>query len=50
MFGTDFPFEIGDAEGRRALPALDQLDAGVRQMILHDNAATVLEAAHRASR
>jgi aminocarboxymuconate-semialdehyde decarboxylase len=50
MFGTDFPFEIGDPEGRRALPALDQLEAGVRQMILHDNAATVLEAAHRASR
>jgi len=48
MFGTDFPFEIGDAEGRRALPALDRLPEEARRRILHDNAAGVLEAARRA--
>ena len=45
MFGTDYPFEIGDAEGTRVMPALDALPPGSRQMILHDNAAAVLEAA-----
>src|SRR5262249_6099743 len=42
MFGTDYPFEIGDAEGKRALPALEQLPPDDRQKILHDNAARVL--------
>ena len=32
VFGTDFPFEIGDADGRLALPTLDALDpAGARR-------------------
>jgi aminocarboxymuconate-semialdehyde decarboxylase len=48
MFGTDYPFEIGDAEGKRALPALDRLPPDVKQMIFHDNAAAVLEAARPA--
>jgi aminocarboxymuconate-semialdehyde decarboxylase len=46
MFGTDYPFEIGDAEGKRAMPALDAFPPASRQMILHDNAAAVLNAAH----
>jgi aminocarboxymuconate-semialdehyde decarboxylase len=46
MFGTDYPFEIGDAEGERAMPALDALQPVSRRMILHDNAAAVLKAAH----
>jgi aminocarboxymuconate-semialdehyde decarboxylase len=41
MFGTDYPFEIGDAEGAQALPALASLPPGVRQKIFHDNAAAV---------
>jgi aminocarboxymuconate-semialdehyde decarboxylase len=45
MFGTDYPFEIGDAEGKRAMPALDAFPPASRQMILHDNAAAVLNAA-----
>ena len=49
MFGTDYPFEIGDAEGRRAFPALEGLPLDIRQKILHDNAAAVLGAAHRTS-
>jgi aminocarboxymuconate-semialdehyde decarboxylase len=48
MFGTDYPFEIGDRDGRRALPALESLPQGVRQKILHDNAAAVLDAVQRA--
>jgi aminocarboxymuconate-semialdehyde decarboxylase len=47
MFGTDYPFEVGDADGMRALPALDNLPARVRQQILHDNAASILNAVHR---
>lgn len=49
MFGTDYPFEIGDAEGTRALPALEGLPQNVKQKIFQENAATVLAAAHRAS-
>ena len=48
MFGTDYPFEIGDAEGKRALPALESLPPGIRQKIFHDNAAAVLDAVRRA--
>ncbi len=44
MFGTDYPFEIGDAEGKRAMPALDALPPNSRQMIMHDNAAAALSA------
>ena len=47
MFGTDYPFEIGDPEGARALPALTSQPQNVRQKIFHDNAATVLDAVHR---
>jgi aminocarboxymuconate-semialdehyde decarboxylase len=42
MFGTDYPFEIGDAEGKRAMPALESLPPNIRKKILHDNAAAVL--------
>lgn len=49
MFGTDYPFEIGDAEGKQALSALESLPQDVKQMILHDNAATVLEEVRPAS-
>ena len=49
MFGTDYPFEIGDPEGRRALPALESLPQGSRQKILHDNAAAILDAVHPTS-
>lgn len=47
MFGTDYPFEIGDADGSRAMPALDRLAPEIRQKILHDNAASVLAAGAR---
>jgi aminocarboxymuconate-semialdehyde decarboxylase len=47
MFGTDYPFEIGDPEGRRALPAIESLPQGIRGKILWDNAAAVLDGVHR---
>jgi aminocarboxymuconate-semialdehyde decarboxylase len=47
MFGTDYPFEIGDPEGRRALPAIESLPQSARQKILRDNAAAVLDGVHR---
>jgi aminocarboxymuconate-semialdehyde decarboxylase len=43
MFGTDFPFEIGDAEGAIALPVLQQLPADQRERILGRNATDVLD-------
>jgi aminocarboxymuconate-semialdehyde decarboxylase len=49
MFGTDYPFEIGDPDGARALPALAGLPHDIGQKIFHDNAAAVLDAVHRTS-
>jgi aminocarboxymuconate-semialdehyde decarboxylase len=47
MFGTDYPFEIGDPEGHRALPALVSLPPDTQQRVFRDNAAAVLDAARR---
>jgi aminocarboxymuconate-semialdehyde decarboxylase len=38
LFGTDFPYEIGDAEGTLALPMLDALPDADREKILSGNA------------
>src|SRR2546421_524657 len=43
MFGTDFPYEIGDAEGAIALSALARSSAAQREKILGQNARDVLE-------
>jgi len=48
MFGTDYPFDIGDPEAKRALPALDCLPEEVRQKIFCANALAVLAAARTA--
>ena len=45
MFGTDFPFEIGDAEGRLAMPTLDALDPAVREAVLGGTMQALLEGA-----
>jgi predicted TIM-barrel fold metal-dependent hydrolase len=42
MFGTDFPYEIGDANGAIALPMLQQLPPSQREKILGQNAREVL--------
>ena len=45
MFGTDYPFEIGDAEGTHALPTINALPADDRDRILGGNAAAALKRA-----
>lgn len=42
LFGTDFPYEIGDAEGALALPALSRLPDGDRAKILSGNALRLM--------
>ena len=47
MFGTDYPFDIGDPEAKRALPALERLPDDQRKKIYRENAAAVLAAARK---
>jgi aminocarboxymuconate-semialdehyde decarboxylase len=42
LFGTDFPYEIGDADGSLALPALDRLPEADRASITSGNALRLL--------
>jgi aminocarboxymuconate-semialdehyde decarboxylase len=44
MFGTDYPFDIGDPEGARAIPAVRSLPPDVQASIFHANADAVLNA------
>jgi aminocarboxymuconate-semialdehyde decarboxylase len=43
MFGTDYPFDIGDPEAKRALPALNAIAEAPRQKIFYENAQRVLQ-------
>jgi aminocarboxymuconate-semialdehyde decarboxylase len=45
VFGSDFPFEIGDPLGGKALPAIAGLPENVAADILYNNAAKILAAA-----
>ena len=47
MFGTDYPFDIGDPEAKRALPALEHLPDETRKKIYRENAAATLAAARK---
>jgi aminocarboxymuconate-semialdehyde decarboxylase len=42
VFGSDFPFEIGDPYGGKALPAINALPSDVAADILYKTAATIL--------
>ncbi len=42
LFGTDFPYEIGDAEGSLALPMLDTLPIADREKIRSGNALRLM--------
>ncbi len=42
LFGTDFPYEIGDADGALAMPALDRLPEADRAKITSGNALRLL--------
>lgn len=44
IFGTDFRFDIRDAEGKRALAAIQPLPAQARSKVFRDDAASVLDA------
>ena len=42
LFGSDFPYEIGDAEGAIALPAILLMEASLRAPLLSTNAERLL--------
>ncbi len=42
VFGSDFPFDVGDAEGRVALPAISRFSADVQSKLLAENAMELL--------
>jgi len=42
LFGTDFPYEIGDADGAIARPVIEQLSPNERDRILGENARDIL--------
>jgi aminocarboxymuconate-semialdehyde decarboxylase len=42
MLGTDYPFEIGDADMALARPAIDALESDAREQVLGANAAALL--------
>ena len=50
MFGTDYPFDIGDPEAKRALPALERLPDAARERIFSANASELLARASRPPR
>lgn len=45
IFGTDYPFDIGDPEAKRALPALDRLAEDAKRKVFHENAKALLNPA-----
>lgn len=47
MFGTDYPFDIGDPEAKRALPAILCQDERTQARIFSENALAVLNNAKR---
>ncbi len=47
MFGTDYPFEIGDAEAKQALPAIEALPDAAKRKIFRDNAEAVLSSVRK---
>jgi aminocarboxymuconate-semialdehyde decarboxylase len=42
MFGSDYPFDIGDPEGKRSVPVIDSLTADMREKIYRSNAYELL--------
>ncbi len=42
VFGTDFPYEIGDADGGLALPTIERLPTADRDKVKSDNALRLL--------
>ena len=42
VFGSDYPFDIGDPEGRRSVPVIDALAAEPKEKIYRGNALALL--------
>jgi aminocarboxymuconate-semialdehyde decarboxylase len=42
VFGTDYPYDIGDPEGRRSVPVIDAMPAAARARVYRDNALALL--------
>jgi aminocarboxymuconate-semialdehyde decarboxylase len=42
VFGTDYPFDIGDPEGKRSVPVIDALPPAARERIYSANALSLL--------
>ena len=42
LFGSDYPFDIGDAEGKAAMPAIERQPENIRNKIVHQNAESIL--------
>jgi aminocarboxymuconate-semialdehyde decarboxylase len=45
VFGSDYPFDIGDPEGKRSVPVVESLPASERELICNGNALRLLETA-----
>lgn len=45
LFGSDYPFDVGDPEGARARPCLDELPSEARDKVLRANALRLLDGA-----
>lgn len=44
VFGSDYPYDIGDPEGRRALPMIEKLPPEAREKVCRGNALALLKA------
>jgi len=42
LFGSDYPFDVGDAEGNIAMPAIRTYEVRVQSKVLYENALTLL--------
>ena len=49
VFGSDYPFDIGDPEGRRAVPVIDKLPKHDQEKIYRGNALSLLGCAAAAA-
>ena len=43
VFGSDYPYDIGDPEGRRSIPVIDALPAVAREKVYRGNALALLK-------
>ncbi len=43
VFGSDYPYDIGDPEGRRSVPVIESLPRGPREKVYRGNALALLE-------